>query len=70
MADSHIIRCGPENTRDPMFMEIAAKDATELATYTTACIPGSIGYLDDGTEYRLGTAGTWVLTKSAPTPAT
>jgi len=53
-----------------MFMEIAAKDATELATYTTACIPGSIGYLDDGTEYRLGTAGTWVLTKSAPTPAT
>ena len=70
MADSCIIRCGPEIARNPMFMEIAAKDATELATYTTACIPGSIGYLDDGTEYRLGTTVTWVLTKSAPTPAT
>ncbi len=70
MADSHVIRCGPESTRNPMFMEIVAKDATELATYASKCIPGSIGYLDDGTEYRLGTAGSWGLTKAAPTSAT
>jgi hypothetical protein len=59
MADSHVIRCGPESTRNPMFMEIVAKDATELATYASKCIPGSIG-----------TAGSWVLTNAAPTSAT
>jgi hypothetical protein len=43
-----------------MFMEIMAKDLTELATYASKCTPGSLGYLEDATVYRLGTQGTWV----------
>ena len=65
MADSCIIRCGPENTRDPTFARISAKDLTELNTYASKCCPGSIGYLDSGAEYRLSTAGVWVLRKTA-----
>lgn len=65
MADSCIIRCGPESTRNPMFMEIAAVDSTELDTYASKCCPGSLGYLDDGSTYRLSTAGAWVLTTLA-----
>ena len=68
MADSYVFRRGADKNLDPMFMEIAAKDATELATYSASCCPGSVGYTDDGATYRLGTDGSWVLFVAAPTP--
>lgn len=60
MADSYVIRQGTERNTNPMFMEIMAKDLTELAKYASRCTPGSLGYLEDATVYRLGTQGTWV----------
>lgn len=60
MADSYVIRQGTERNTNPMFMEIMAKDLTELAKYASKCTPGSLGYLEDATVYRLGTQGTWV----------